>query len=200
MPNRNSLTHPRRIIAQRKVQKALDMKIAGHTLTDIAAACGWKTPQVAWLSIKRQLLRIQGENDDRTKVLRDLQNARIEEAINGIQADLKCDGIDDALELVTKAPDAASKIMAMELVGAIRQRRYRAIHALDVLHKRQAALFGLDAPKQIETDAPALGVQIAAAFMSIEADDDEPRQAEYSVTPAAAGLLGEGSGESPEDD
>ncbi len=190
---RNALTAARRIRAALKVERAFRLKIGGASNAVIAEACGWKNARVAATAVRRQVVRLNGQNEDQAKDLRDVQNARLEEAVALIQDDLHCVGLEEAESILKEAKSFPQKLRALEVVQSLRMGRYRAIHTLIDLMKRQAALFGLDAAKKTEIEAAVtLAQELAIGFQDLEEEDDAPRTAAYTVQPAGvAGVLGE---------
>jgi len=117
---------PRAIRAAERAGRAVELKLAGHTLAEIAGQVGLGSRASAYRAIMRGM-RALGKPED-VELLRDLQRARLEELLKALWP--RAIG-DEETEPDLKAVDRILKIMA-----------------------RQAKLDGLDAPVKVaQTDA-----------------------------------------------
>lgn len=95
---RNTKTSPRVIARTAKVRKAIELRMAGWSLEEIAVQCGWHSRQAVHAAILVTLQRDQAETVEQYRVY---ELARLDTLLRGIW-EAACDGNLDCVDRVIK--------------------------------------------------------------------------------------------------
>ena len=122
-----SLHSPRRVDAQVRAAKAVEMRAHGHSYCEIAQTLGYKSPNVAYNAVVRTLNKVAAES---VETLRQMEDKRLDEKHRVLAPLMK--------------PGAETGLPSMHAI------------ALDLkVQERRARLHGLDAPVQAAVDLNA---------------------------------------------
>ncbi len=103
-------TNAKDINSRKRMDLALQMRIAGHSLAQISAACGWGSKASAHKAIKRAMAELPVEHAEE---LRDLQVARYDELLSAWWDRAKKDSY--AAHLVLKIEDQRARLLGLNM-------------------------------------------------------------------------------------
>jgi len=153
-----------------KDEQCLELRAAGKTLDEIAAAVGYANRSGAYKAVNRAMARAHGRIADMATEYRQLHNVRIERAIALIDADLNPPKLGELMDDPTQNP---------ELLDQLKARQARALSLLRVFLERQAKLLGLDMPAAVDLNVRDMTreQELAAIWHTIESEDAQPAAA-----------------------
>jgi hypothetical protein len=141
----------RRLIAAKRAQEAMSLRIQGHTYQEIAARLDYADESGARAVIRRQLEQAREQAAELTEDLRALEGARLDALSVGLWAGFSGPDRSDDPDLRRKLAEALVRLSA-----------------------RRSALLGLDAPRRTELAGPAGQRLLDLPRAMLLAVEDEP--------------------------